>query len=721
MSHVYLETRAGGLRLYLNGDLQFDSRDERLYHEPLASVPTALARARHPSRALRVLILGGGDGLALREVLRFPEVREVHLVDRDPEVLRLGATALAELNRGAFQDPRVRVHVRDAGGFLPQARGFDVLLYDLTYPGDVAGAALFTVPTFSRARAALRPGGVLAVNAVSPEETPQAFGCVGRTLAAAGVSARPYAVSLPSFLEEGYGRWGFFFASSRPIGLHELRRLRLPEGVGLTPAALLDGLRFPAAAARLMRVAPNRTNELLYYVYNATPVPWAEPCRPLRITPSAFARGPRLTVADGFARWLRAPAGRRSLEELLACLPMSWRGQTRAAVLEWSHHAEILLREVDIRTFVERALRRAGELPRAWVRELRRLRDRLRDGLPPMGELLHHAYRVFAVYLLVLLLVNLFFPDNLYAKGWSSSSGTRSGISSSSSASDSAPFHGFAFSNPGTQYGAFRYRPAFYGGRSSGTSRSGTDRVYDPEGREHPALRFSFTDPQGSRKPVASVLALTPELQLLDSGAVACAPAVPGYQCLLEPGGVRVLDTAGRQIVTLRPPSRLLNDAQARTQSQLASLDRAVAEHQRWLDWVRWGTAVAPGREAASEMETLGTMKKALQTAHGTWSGARPGTPAATFDPPAALTTLFPGLYLEQPAFVSQEPTVVWATADGSLRRQSVDPPAQLTDTDRFLFRVLQRRLTEGQDQSLSRPVARWIETHGAALGVKPP
>jgi spermidine synthase len=718
VSHVYLETRAGGLRLYLNGDLQLDSRDERLYHEPLASVPTALARARHPARALRVLILGGGDGLALREVLRFPEVREVHLVDRDPAVLRLGATALAELNRGAFQDPRVRVHVRDARGFLPQARGFDVVLYDLTYPGDVAGAAHFTVAAFSRARAALQPGGILAVNAVSPEETPQAFGCVGRTLAAAGVPAVPYAVSLPSFLEEGYGRWGFFFGSPRPIGLRELRRLRLPDGVDLTAAAVLDGLRFPAAAARLMRVAPNRTSELLYYLYNGTAVPWTEPAGRLRFRPSPLGPGPRLTVAEGFARWLRAPAGRRSLQDLLACLPMSWRGQTRAAVLEWSHHAEAMLREVDVRAFVERALRRAAELPRPWVRELRRLRDRLRDGLPPTGELLDHAYRVFAVYLLVLLLVNLFFPDNLYAKG-SSSSGSRSGSSYSSSSSDAAPFHGFAFSSPGTQYGTFRYRPAFSGVRPYGSVTRGTDRVYDPEGREHPALRFSFTDPQGTRKPVASVLALTPELQLLDSGAVACTPAVPGYQCLLEPGGVRVLDAASRPIATLRPSARLPNDAEARTRSQLASIDRAIGEHQRWLDWVRWGTIVAPGREAVSEMEALGTMKRALQTAHGTWSGARPGPPAATFEPPAGWTPLFPGVYLEAPVFASQEPTVVWANADGSLRRQSVDPPAQLTDADRFLFRLLQRRLTVGQDQSLSQPVARWIETHGTALGVR--
>jgi spermidine synthase len=715
MSHVYLETRNGALRLYLNGDLQLDSHDERLYHEPLASVPTALANARAPRRPLRVLILGGGDGLALREVLRFPGVREVHLVDRDPAVLRIGETALAELNRGAFRDGRVRVHVKDARDFLPEARGFDVVIHDLTYPGDVAGAALHTVAAYGQVRAALRPGGILAVNSLSPEDTPQAFGCVGRTLVAAGFTALPHSVRVPSFEDEGYGRWGFYFASSRPIGLRELRRLRLPDGVVLTPAGFLDGLAFPVAMARSMRVAPNRTSELLYHVYNGTPVRWAEPFRRLRIAPVPEVAGPRLTVADGFARWLRAPAGRRSLEELLACLPLSWRGQTRYALLEWSYQAEILLQQADVRAFVDQALRRAADLPRAWVRELRRLQARLREGVPPMNELLYHGYRVFAVYLLVLLLVNLFFPDNLYAKGFSSSSSSSRSFSSSSGSS--SPFHGFAFSDPGSHYSTFRYRPAFYR-RSYSSSTS--DNVYDPEGKPQPALRFSFTDPQGNRRPVAAMMALTPELQLFETGAIGCTPPVPGYQCLLEPGGVRVLEGAGRPVTTLRPPARLFTDARARTQAQLVSLDRAAADHQRWLDWVGWGTRMPAGQEAASEMEALGSMKRALTTAQGTWSRAGSPPPQATFEPPGRWTTLFPGVYLEPSPYAAQEPTVVWANADGSLRRQSVQPPAQLADGDRFLFQLLQRRLTEGKDQSLSQPVAQWRAVHGAALDVKP-
>jgi spermidine synthase len=711
MSQIFLDSRDGGLRLYLNGELQFDSRDERLYHEPLALVPTALARARAAARVLRVLILGGGDGLALREVLRIPEVVEAHVVDHDPDVLRLGAGPLAALNAGAFRDPRTRVHVRDAREFLRRARDFDVVIFDLTYPGDVAGAALLGVPVFRKARAALRPGGVLSVNAASPEETPQAFGCVGRTLGAAGLAALAYAFTLPSFLAEGYGRWGFLFASSRTIGMHELRRLRLPADAGLTPPALLEGLRLPASAGAAMRVAPNRTTELLYYTCNPTPLAWSAPWRPLRFAAASLGVGPRLTAAQGFGRWLRAPAGRRTLAELLACVPLAQRGQTREAFLEWSEHAAILFREVDLQAFLERALRRAAGLPRAWVRELRRLRDRIRAGLPPMEELLEQAYRVCAIYLLVLLLANLFFPDNLYAKG-SSSSSSRSSFSSSSG--DSAPFHGFSFSDPGRRYGAYRSH-SFYSRGWTGSTPGG-DQVSDAEGRPYPALRFALTDPRGGRKPVASLLALGPELQLLETGAIACGPAVPGYQCLLEPGRVRAFDQAGREVLALTPPARLQVEAATRVAQQGPLIDTAVAEHRRWLEWTRWGAALAPGQVAISELATLQATRQAVETAREAWQSQRPA-----FDPPTSWVALFPGVYLEPARFTGQEPTLVLVGADGGPRRQPIGPPARLTDADRFVFRLLYRRYTDGKDVSLGPTVATWLQIHGSpALGVPP-
>ncbi|MBI4012099.1 MAG: hypothetical protein HY359_07340 [Candidatus Rokubacteria bacterium] len=713
MSQVFLDHRGEGLRLYLNGDLQFDSRDERLYHEPLGLVPTALALGRAAARGLRVLILGGGDGLVLREVLRFAEVAEAHVVDRDPEVLQLGRGSLATLNDGAFRDPRARVHAREAREFLRRARGFDVLIYDLTYPGDVGGAALFGVPVLEKARVALRPGGVLAVNAVSPELTPQAFGCIGRTLGAAGLAAVPYAFALPSFAEEGYGRWGFFFASARAIGTQELRRLRLPAGSLLTPEAVLAGTRLPAGAGTAMRAAPNRSSELLYYLYNPTPLAWSPPWRPLRFGASRAGAGPRPTAAQGFTRWLRAPAGRRTLEELLACLPLAQRGHTRQAFLEWSQHAEVLFREVDLRAFVERTLRRAAGLPRAWMRELSALRERLRAGLPPMGELLEQAYRVFAIYLLVLLLANLFFPDNLYAKGGSSSS-----RSWSSGSSDSGPFHGFHFSDPGTRQAPYRHRSLFYRSYGAGSTGTSPDLVYDPEGRAHPALRFALTDPRGGRKPVGSLLALSPDLQLLDTGALACAPALPGYQCLLEPGRVRVMDAGGREVLALRPTVDLQQVAVSRLAEQGPLIDKALAEHRRWLEWVHWGSVLPQGRAAVSELAGLEAIKRAVDTAQESWR--QPPALPEVGQPRGWALRLFPGVFLERAASVAEEPTLMLIRPDGTWERRPVGPPARLTEVDRFLFRVLHRRLTEGRDQSLAGPISRWVQAHGAELGVKP-
>jgi len=710
MSHVFLERRDGALRLYLAGDLQFDSRDERRYHEPLALVPVALAVRRAPARPLRVLVLGGGDGLALREVLRFPEVREVHLVDRDPAVLRLGREALAELNHGALRDPRVRVHVADARDFLGRARDFDVLISDLTYPGDVAGAALFGVPLLRRARAALGPGGIAAVNAVSPEATPEAFGCIGASLGAAGLAAVAYAFELDSFRAEGYGRWGFFYGAPRLIARDELARVRVPAGVELTAEALLAGLRFPAATARRMRVAPNRTDELLYYLFNATPLPWEAPWRMLRFGAAAGRPGPRLTAAQGFARWLREPAGRRSVEELVRCLPLAQRGQTREALLEWSHQAEILFREVDLRAFVDRALRRAADLPRAWVRELRALRDRIREGLPAMDELLQHAYRIFAIYLLVLLLANLAFPDNLYAKGWSSSS-SRS-YSSGSGSSGSGDFLAFNFTDPTRRPAPFRFRPAV-AGLGPGAAAIPRTRVYDREGREYPAQPLALSGPGGGQRSFPALLALTPELQLLGSGLLAYAAAVPGYNFLLEPGRLRVL-AGGQDVMALQPPPTLQAEAQGQLGAQMPLIDKALADHRRWLDWTRWATVLPQGRVAAAELAELEAIRQAVEAAQRPWQKGAAGAVA----PEPRWVPIFPGIYLEPAVQVAGDPTLVLVKADGRVERRSVLPPPTLTAEDRFLFRVLYRRLTEGRDQSLATPIARWIQAHGAELGV---
>ena len=285
--HVILTERNDHLRMYINGHLQFSSRDEAIYHELLVHAPMALAQRRE-----RVLILGGGDGLALREVLEHPEAREVVLVDIDPVVTRLAAThpRLVDANRAAFADARVStlepagitpgepvtvtrpsslaaeywsdrdyelaevrvVHV-DADLFLRDLddQRFDVVIVDFPDPKSVALAKLYSVNFYKRLARRLAPGGVISVQSSSPWHAPLVFACIGRTLDAAGFAALPYHHNVPSF-----GDWGFHLAwnpadpASPPDAAAMTARVRALNAFAapsdtVTPAVLAAALEFP--------------------------------------------------------------------------------------------------------------------------------------------------------------------------------------------------------------------------------------------------------------------------------------------------------------------------------------------------------------------------------------------------------------------------------------------------------------------------------------------
>jgi spermidine synthase len=218
--------RGHDVRLFLNGDLQFSSVDEYRYHEAL--VHPAMA-GRHG----RVLILGGGDGLAAREVLRYPDVRELVEVELDPAVIRLARTdpRLTALNRHAMADSRIRVVVADAFGWLRGSAGrFDVVIIDMPDPDAVSTAKLYSTEFYGMARRALAEHGRLVVQASSPYFAPRTFSCVVSTIRAAGLGATPYHVDVPTF-----GDWGFVLAqagSPPPLELSpaapELRSLDPP-------------------------------------------------------------------------------------------------------------------------------------------------------------------------------------------------------------------------------------------------------------------------------------------------------------------------------------------------------------------------------------------------------------------------------------------------------------------------------------------------------------
>ncbi len=258
---IVLTAGRGSLQLFLDGNLQFSSADEYRYHEALVHPAFAVA-VRHAD----VLILGGGDGLAAREVLRQPGVERVTLVDLDPAMTALAVEVapLRELNRGALLDPRVRVVNEDAMAFLadlPAGRRFDLALVDFPDPNSYALGKLYTTRFYRLLRAHLAPGGAAAVQATSPLLARRSFWTIVTTAEAAGLRVLPYHAAVPSF-----GEWGFLLAGPEPLA---------------PPRAILPGLRFLsdemlpglfAFGPDLARVPaePNRLdNQVLVQVYES--------------------------------------------------------------------------------------------------------------------------------------------------------------------------------------------------------------------------------------------------------------------------------------------------------------------------------------------------------------------------------------------------------------------------------------------------------------------
>ncbi len=200
---------AGQRRLFLNGNLQFDSRDEYRYHEAL--VHPAMAAHGGPRR---VAVLGGGDGMAVREVLKYPSVESVTLVELDPHMTRLFAEqpTLSQLNAQALASPKLKVVNQDAFTWLEQSSEFfDIIIIDFPDPSNFALGKLYTTTFYELVDRHLAATGFAVIQCTSPLVARRSFWTVVSTLEAVGLSTTPYHANVPSF-----GEWGFVIASRRP-------------------------------------------------------------------------------------------------------------------------------------------------------------------------------------------------------------------------------------------------------------------------------------------------------------------------------------------------------------------------------------------------------------------------------------------------------------------------------------------------------------------------
>lgn len=233
-------------RLFLDGSLQFSTRDEYRYHELLVH-PAAL---RVPE--LRdVLVLGGGDGMALRELRRYPEIASVTLVDLDPAVVELGRShpALKQANGDAFHATQPRVIHDDAFTWVAATdETFDLIIVDLPDPHHESLAKLYSVTFYQALARRLTPTGLIVAQLGSPFFARDTYWTAVRTLEEAGLQTRPFHVQVPSF-----GEWGFAMA-----GRSVAQQPRRAFSARYYDTTAEDSLfRFPPDMARPATLTPN--------------------------------------------------------------------------------------------------------------------------------------------------------------------------------------------------------------------------------------------------------------------------------------------------------------------------------------------------------------------------------------------------------------------------------------------------------------------------------
>ncbi len=209
---IVVTTGKTGYALFLNGNLQFNSFDEYRYHEALVH-PAFAAYEKKPKR---VLVLGGGDGLAVREILKYPSVETVTLVDLDPEMTKVSKNlpALAELNNYSLNDKRVSIINHDAFVWLDneKAEPFDIAVIDFPDPNNFALGKLYTTRFYNLLKSKLKPDAAVVIQCTSPLIARNSYWCIIKTLEASGFYVKPYQTTVPSF-----GIWGYALAKLQPF------------------------------------------------------------------------------------------------------------------------------------------------------------------------------------------------------------------------------------------------------------------------------------------------------------------------------------------------------------------------------------------------------------------------------------------------------------------------------------------------------------------------
>lgn len=685
--NLHLDQRsADDFAFYIDGDLQFDTQDEALYHEALALPALSIAARQKPSMELRVLICGGGDGLALRECLRFPHVAHVDLVDYSADVVEWGRTRFAELNAEAFADPRAHVHIADAWEFLQnrvenysrplrypasaptntqhpipntQRPPYDVILCDFTVPRREEDARVYSVEWYELLRGALAADGLLALNALSPETTPEAFWCVNRTVRAARLNPQPYRVCLPSFRAQGYGTWAFLLAGPR------LRRRDLADLACPIPthqynvASLWPSAQFSAQERRWARRIGSHSLQA--------------PCLlPLLLNPGMASAKQRLSPATQNSSDDASPAPVSNtaaaetpydLNTLLAAIPISHPYHTRVMIESLAEQVVGTVRKLDVQRLVGALLRRAQKLPLALQTELTRLQTFLQDRLPRLELMGAWGRKLFVILVILMTMANAIAPDNAFGKGTGSfgHASMSRGYSGGSFGRGESGFGGGAGRTTGSSFGGKPgYGSSFGSGgrtasgsfhapapniRSTGFRRSyGTGQPTDIEGVPYATRSFTYiprshttiyvensgyydngnynnsatsnTGDAGHREEHKAFFVADDDMLVLDNGDIVITLAEEAY-LLVSGATVSLMSSKSpTPLVNLYPDPVLFNNIITQLQDQQAQVGAAILPRREWLEWVGWTSAFTGAiADDKTELHNLEDLQRRLTTA----------------------------------------------------------------------------------------------------------
>ncbi len=199
---IVITNNSGNLKLYLNNNLQFSTADEYRYHEAL--VHPGLSRIKNPKH---ILILGGGDGLAAREVFKYNSIESITLVDLDSSITNLFKQnlKLQQINDSSLINPKIKIINTDAFSWIKECKNkFDFIVIDFPDPSNFSVGKLYSATFYNELNNILKTDGAFVVQSTSPYYAPKSFWCINKTIKSVGFNTLPYHVYVPSF-----GDWGY--------------------------------------------------------------------------------------------------------------------------------------------------------------------------------------------------------------------------------------------------------------------------------------------------------------------------------------------------------------------------------------------------------------------------------------------------------------------------------------------------------------------------------